>query len=201
MATIPPLRGEKVIDADGSLTQKFAEYVEDLETTEQVSEQVDNSSTVVNGSFAQSGSFDKRIQELEETFSVFSGLFAQNGNFDKRIEELEMNKNVIQLGQLRPINTTAISIYSPNVNESTKIKEIIVCNTTAISADYRIFHDEDGTIFDETTALFFDVALAGNSTDVIELNTGIENSSGNIAVRTDTNDALTFTLSGEVTPK
>lgn len=73
---------------------------------------------------------------------------------------------------------------------------VLVCNTTANSHDFRIFLDNDGTTYDETTALFFDEALAANTTREIEGDWWMGNSSGNLAVRTDTNSAFTFTVFG-----
>jgi|TARA_Y100000296_G_C5174000_1_gene258951 hypothetical protein len=108
--------------------------------------------------------------------------------------------SVKQLGQLRPANTTAASLYSPAANTNAILKTLVVCNQTAAPADYRVFHDDNGTTYDETTALFFDVTLAANVTDVIPLNAGMNDSTGNFAVRTDTNNALTFTLYGSETP-
>lgn len=101
-----------------------------------------------------------------------------------------------QLGQLRPANTTAASLYSPGASTTTIIKSIVICNQTASSAKYRIFVDDDGTTFDETTALFFDITIGANSTDQIDTFYAMNNSSGALAVRTDTNSALTFTCFG-----
>ena len=74
-----------------------------------------------------------------------------------------------QLGQLRPANTTAASLYSPGANTETIVKSILVCNTTGGAVTYRIFHDDDGTTYDENTALFWEMSLAANSTDVLEV--------------------------------
>ncbi len=101
-----------------------------------------------------------------------------------------------QLGQLRPANTTAASLYSPASSTTTIAYSLIVCNTSGASAKYRIFHDDNGTTYDQTTALFYDIALAADTTDVIEIKISANDSTGNIAVRTDTNSALTFTLYG-----
>ena len=101
-----------------------------------------------------------------------------------------------QLGQLRPANTTAASLYSPASATQSMIKSIVVCNTTSSAVKYRIFHDDDGTTYDQTTALFYDISLPANSSDVIELNILMDDSAGNIAVRTDTNNAITFTCYG-----
>ena len=101
-----------------------------------------------------------------------------------------------ELGQLRPANTTAASVYSPGSNITARIESIFVCNTTASAAAFRIFVDKDGTTYDETTALFFDSAIAANTTVLIEGLIYIINSAGNLGVRTDTNSALTFTAYG-----
>jgi hypothetical protein len=141
------------------------------------------------------GDIMQRLAELESG----NRWQPQIGALREEIEDMTQNNK--QLAQSRPAGTTAASIYSPAEGESTRIRELIVCNTTATAAAYRIFHDEDGTSYGQQTSLFYDVSLAANSTDIIELNTGMENSSGNFAVRTDTGSALTFTISGEVTPK
>lgn len=76
------------------------------------------------------------------------------------------------------------------------VKSIWICNTTGTSATFRIFVDDDGTTYDESTALFWDVSINGNAT--IELNTfiALDNSLGNLAVRTSVANALTFTAFG-----
>jgi len=101
-----------------------------------------------------------------------------------------------QLGQLRPANTTAASLYSPAANITGIAKNLVICNTTTSTAKFRVFVDDDGTTYDETTALFFDVILLGNQSVQIDMFTPLNDSTGNFAVRTDTNDALTFTLFG-----
>jgi len=105
-----------------------------------------------------------------------------------------------QLGQLRPANTTAASIYSPPGNAVTRVENIIICNSSGSSAKFRIFHDSDGTTYDETTALFWDGILLSNTTAFFgDDKFGplyLNNTNGNIAVRTDTANALTFTIYG-----
>jgi hypothetical protein len=101
-----------------------------------------------------------------------------------------------QLGQARPANTTAVSIYSPGASVTGIVKNIVVCNTSGASATMRLFLDDDGTTYDETTALFWDVQLDADSSLQLDGHWGMNDSSGNLAVRTDTNDALTFTVHG-----
>ncbi len=101
-----------------------------------------------------------------------------------------------QLGQLRPANTTAASLYSPGANTTAIIKSIVVCNTTSGAPAFRIFIDDDGTTYDETTAHYFDVSMVANETLQIDTFWAMNDSTGNLAVRTDTNDAITFTAHG-----
>ena len=101
-----------------------------------------------------------------------------------------------QLGQLRPANATAASIYSPGASTTWIAKSIWICNTSGSSCTYRIFHDEDGTTYDETTALAWDAPLAANETVVITgLLSGYTNA-GNVGVRSSVANAITFTLYG-----
>ena len=101
-----------------------------------------------------------------------------------------------QLGQLRPANTTAASLYSPASGVTTIIKAIIVCNTSGSAATFRIFLDDDGTTYNQTTALFYDVALAADTTIQIDTYYAMNDNSGNLAVRTNTNNAITFSCFG-----
>ena len=101
-----------------------------------------------------------------------------------------------QLGQARPGDTNAVSLYSPAASTTAIIKTVIVCNTTGTTAAYRIFLDDDGTTYDQSTALFYDISLGGNATDIIDVFLAMDNSSGNLAIRTDTASALTFSCFG-----
>lgn len=103
-----------------------------------------------------------------------------------------------QLGQSRPSSTTAVSLYSPATSTTAIIKTIVICNTSGASAKYRLFHDDDGTTYDETTAFAWDDEIdpAIDSKVPVEINICANGSSGNLAVRTDTADALTFTAYG-----
>jgi len=103
-----------------------------------------------------------------------------------------------QLGQLAPANTTAASLYSPGANEIAVIKTIVICNVTSVTAAFRIFVDDDGTTYDATTALFYDVSIGGNTTVQLDTFYAMNDATGNLAVRTDTADSLTFTAFGAV---
>lgn len=102
-----------------------------------------------------------------------------------------------QVAQSRPSGTTATSVYTAPI--VTEITRIIICNTTGTAANYSLYHDDDGSTFDATTALYETVSLAANSTVDIsaELGAGLMVSKdGQIGVKTGTANALTFTIYG-----
>ena len=101
-----------------------------------------------------------------------------------------------QLAQSRPSGTSAASIYNPARNAM--METVAVANTTGSAAALSIYHDVDGTTYDQTTALFYSVSLAANSTYLIQFEHPIPiPADSNIAVQTDTGNALTFTIYGE----
>ena len=101
-----------------------------------------------------------------------------------------------QLGQVRPTNTTALSLYSPGAGVTAIIKTIFITNTSTSTVKFRIFADDDGTTFDETTALFWDVPILAESTVELDSFLAMNNSAGNLAVRVDSPSTLTFTAFG-----
>lgn len=101
-----------------------------------------------------------------------------------------------QLGQSRPSGTSAVSIYSPAADTTWIGKTMLICNTTAGAVAFSVYHDEDGTTYDQSTALFYTVPLSANETMNVSLFIAGSNSSGNVAVQTDTANAITFTMYG-----
>lgn len=103
-----------------------------------------------------------------------------------------------QLAQTRPSNTTAASAYTASL--VTEITCIVVCNTTGSAAAFSIYHDDDGSTFDQTTALHYAQAIAANDTVYITLDAPgaglFIKPDGQLGVQTDTNSALTFTVYG-----
>lgn len=103
------------------------------------------------------------------------------------------------LGQARPANTTAVSLYTPALNVIGYIKRVHICNTTGSSTTFRLFVHQTGTTYDQTTALEYDKSCGANnsvSIDFGEEGLPMNNNSGNFAVATGTNSALTFTAWG-----
>ena len=102
-----------------------------------------------------------------------------------------------QLGQSRPpTGGTAVSAYSPGASTTAIIKSITVCNQSGVADTYRIFLDDDGTTYDATTALFFDVAIAADETHILSVYWPMDDATGNLAVSAASNNAVTFTIFG-----
>lgn len=102
-----------------------------------------------------------------------------------------------QLGQLRPANTTAASLYSPGVGvTSGVIKLVMITNVTNVTVAYSLFADDNGTTYDQTTALAWKIPLEGNSSDQFEGFYPMANTAGNFAVQTDSANGINFTAYG-----
>ncbi len=102
------------------------------------------------------------------------------------------------LAQLRPADTNAASLYSPPANRVAQLTKLVICNQTGSPVTFRLFLDDNGTTYDQTTALFYDQSISANLTWTEDLEGwGMADSTGNLAVRSSTNDALTFTLFGK----
>ena len=102
-----------------------------------------------------------------------------------------------QLAQSRPSGTSATSIFTATL--PTEITRIVICNTTGSAANYSLYHDDNGSTFDQTSALFYTVSLAANSTQNIELTPGsglMVSKDGQIAFQAGTGNALTCTIYG-----
>jgi len=116
-----------------------------------------------------------------------------------------MAEKSIQLGQIRPNGLTAVSIFTPrDPRTSIFIETIVVCNTDVAGAKFSIYHDDDGEIYDETTALFFEEQSAGKETKIIAFSGGLamqgktfNKQAGNLAVQTNKANAFTFTIYGK----
>ena len=102
-----------------------------------------------------------------------------------------------QLGQLRnAVGGTAESLYSPGPSTTGIIKSIVVCNQSGLADTYRIFLDDNGSVADATTAMFFDVAIAAGETHVISVYWPMDDATGNLSVSCATTARCTFTALG-----
>lgn len=101
-----------------------------------------------------------------------------------------------QLGQARDsTGDTATTVYTVPSNVRATNLIMTIANTTATADDYRIFQDDNGTTADASTALFYDVAIAANTTIRVSLGP-MSTATGTIRVSSSTANAITFTLHG-----
>jgi hypothetical protein len=101
------------------------------------------------------------------------------------------------LGQLRPANTTAASLFSPTLGKEYRIDVIYVCETAGNTPTYRIFFDDNGSTYDQTTAIAYNLALTANQSKRVEGPFYMNDGAGNIGVRTSAANEITFTAFGE----
>lgn len=102
-----------------------------------------------------------------------------------------------QLGQVRPANTNNTVLYSPRADIIGVVTCIIVVNTNAGTLLFRLFHDTDGTTYDQSTALAWDENVAFNTMRILTFDGGIAiPEGGNLACRSSVANDITFTAYG-----
>jgi len=104
--------------------------------------------------------------------------------------------NEKQLGQARENSTNAVSVYSPPADTNAIIKTITIANTSGSNATYRLFIDDDGTTYDESTATQWDIDILADETIQIDGWFPMNDETGNFAYRSSVANALTLTLFG-----
>lgn len=113
----------------------------------------------------------------------------------------EQTARTTLLAQTRPSSTSAATAYTAPAGTRVEVKKIVIANTTGSAVTYRLFHHDTGTTYDQTTALAYDVSVPANSSHVwsAQEDDGIGlRAGGSVGVRTDTNNALTFSIYGVV---
>jgi hypothetical protein len=86
-----------------------------------------------------------------------------------------------------------MSAYSPASGVTAIILFIVVSNSSGALATFRIFNDDDGTTYDETTQIAWDVDCLATIPNNIRGKIIMDDPDGNLAVRSSVNNALTFT--------
>ena len=100
-----------------------------------------------------------------------------------------------QLAQQRNSTTDATSILA-NTSGRWAIKTIKVCNTSEQEAKFSMYHDEVGTTYDESTALYWEVPIESKETVLFDTYMCTGSTSSNVAYKTSVANALTVTLYG-----
>lgn len=64
-----------------------------------------------------------------------------------------------QLAQIRPSGTTAVNLFTLSSSANYVIDSIMIANLDGNSVNVSVFHDVDGTTYNETTAVIHEVAI------------------------------------------
>ena len=97
-----------------------------------------------------------------------------------------------QRNQVRENSTNFVSIFQSNVNEVVQAF-IKICNVSDDDVECDVCHDVDGSTYDQSTALFWNVTIPRGETLEID-HVFVNNSNGNIAYRSAVANALTATV-------
>ena len=99
---------------------------------------------------------------------------------------------------LRPGDTSNAILVTAEV--ITEVTRIVVCNTTGNTPSFRLFHRRGAEVADQTTALYYDHALAANETFEIKaeaMGSGIFlDPQDELIVRSSAANEITFTAYG-----
>ena len=109
-----------------------------------------------------------------------------------------MATTIKQLGQVRENSTDPVTVYSPAAATQTVIRNITICNQSGAAATFSLYLDDDGSVSDATTVLYNEEPI--NKTWSIDTFLAMNNSAGNLMIKSSVANALTITVSGvEVT--
>jgi hypothetical protein len=103
-----------------------------------------------------------------------------------------------QLAQVRPTSTSAESAYTAEIQ--TEISRIVICNTTGTAASFSLYHDDDGSTFNDDTAIYESKSVPANdSIDIKSESVGgglMVQIGGQVGIKSGTANALNFTIYG-----
>lgn len=108
-----------------------------------------------------------------------------------------MSTKLKQLGQVNRTTVGAISAYTQPADTETQVTSIsIVNNASSGSTVFKIYVDDDGSTFDNTSIILSKRLLAGDSFQVDKAAIMGLSSIGQIGVEITTAGDMTFTLNG-----
>jgi len=99
------------------------------------------------------------------------------------------------LGQTEPANTSNADLYTVPASTEAIVSTIVVSNSTAGEAAFRIFIREDGATAGSENAIAFDTVLGANSQAAFTLGLTLS-ATDIITVRSSTGGALAFSAFG-----
>ncbi len=103
-----------------------------------------------------------------------------------------------QLFQTRPAGTSAATAWTAPYFGQYKFTTIRATNVTASPVVVSIYHDDDGSTYDQTSALEYQVTLPANGSMTISNEVAGYSSGGTVGVQTATGSAVNFTGYGSI---
>lgn len=98
-----------------------------------------------------------------------------------------------QYDQVRENSTNAVAIVAPSASFRQMQVYLKIANVTEDGASVRLFHDNSGSTYDETTAIIWDLEIApGTMLEVDHI--FMRGSSSRLAYRSSVANALTVTI-------
>jgi hypothetical protein len=107
-----------------------------------------------------------------------------------------MTIDYTQLAQQRENSTAAVSIYQSSVAQTVQLF-MKFANVSSAPAKLRVFHDQNGSTYDQSTAIIYDLKLLPGEFMEVD-HVFVNNPSGNVAYRSSVANALTATVYGVV---
>lgn len=102
-----------------------------------------------------------------------------------------------QLAQVRLTSIGLLTAYTSSEGKRTIVKDVDICNTGDVEVIFSIFVDDDGAVYDETTAIHWEQPIPAKTTVTLRKELFLtELSVGTIGLGTNTANALTFTING-----
>ena len=101
-----------------------------------------------------------------------------------------------QLAQVRPAGTTAVNGWSPDFFGQFEVTLIHCANVSGAAIDISLYHDIDGTTYDETTALVFEHSIPAGGVFQLESSLVGYAAAENFGVQCSVADGVTFTFYG-----
>lgn len=103
-----------------------------------------------------------------------------------------------QLAQLRPSSTSAEQLFTSTQNRPWTIDLIILTNNSTGSVDVTIYHDDDGSTYDDTNCVLSTVTLHKGQTMEFTPSEGISghNRGSSVGVKVNSANTVAFTAYG-----
>jgi hypothetical protein len=115
--------------------------------------------------------------------------------------DIRLRPGIKLLSQKMATNTNAFSLVARPRNSNLLVAFVFVCNTDANAATFNIFHDNNGSTYNNTTALYYNNVINAKTTTLLDFShCGIalnkDTAAGNLGAQANTANIINFTVYG-----